>query len=66
METWSFYSAGIRIAREAVDASGREAYVAADIGPIGALLKPLGTMDFDEAYDLFAHQAVPVFARGIF
>ena len=34
METWSFYSAGIRIAREAVDASGREAYVAADIGPL--------------------------------
>ena len=32
-------------------------YVAADIGPIGALLKPLGTMDFDEAYDLFAQQA---------
>ena len=32
-------------------------YVAADIGPIGTLLKPLGTMDFDEAYDLFAQQA---------
>lgn len=31
-------------------------YVAADIGPTGALLAPLGTMSFDEAYDLFAEQ----------
>lgn len=28
-------------------------YVAGDIGPIGALLRPLGTLSFDEAYDLF-------------
>ncbi|MBQ9690505.1 MAG: homocysteine S-methyltransferase family protein, partial [Eggerthellaceae bacterium] len=29
-------------------------YVAADIGPTGGLLEPLGTLPFDEAYDLFA------------
>ncbi len=29
-------------------------YVALDIGPTGALLKPLGTMSFDEAYEIFA------------
>ena len=39
-------------------------YVAADIGPIGALLKPLGPMDFDEAYDLFAQQARAAQAAG--
>lgn len=39
-------------------------YVAADIGPIGALLKPLGTMDFDEAYGLFAQQARAAQAAG--
>ncbi len=39
-------------------------YVAADIGPIGALLKPLGTMDFDEAYELFAEQARAAQASG--
>lgn len=39
-------------------------YVAADIGPIGALLKPLGTMDFDEAYDLFVQQARAAQAAG--
>ena len=31
-------------------------YVVADIGPTGALLAPLGTMSFDEAYGLFAEQ----------
>ena len=32
-------------------------YVAADIGPTGALLRPLGTLSFDEAYELFAEEA---------
>lgn len=31
-------------------------FVALDIGPIGTLLKPLGTMSFDEAYDIFKEQ----------
>ena len=39
-------------------------YVAADIGPTGALLKPLGTMGFDEAYDLFAEQALAAERHG--
>ncbi|WP_303217912.1 homocysteine S-methyltransferase family protein [Enterococcus asini] len=32
-------------------------FVAYDMGPIGALLAPLGTLSFDEAYELFAQQA---------
>ena len=32
-------------------------YVAADIGPTGALLQPMGTLEFDEAYQLFAEEA---------
>ena len=31
--------------------------VAGDIGPTGALLEPLGTLSFDEAFDIFAEQA---------
>lgn len=31
-------------------------YVALDIGPIGELLAPTGTLEFDEAYDIFARQ----------
>lgn len=46
------YTAAARIAR----AAGAR-YVAGDIGPTGALLEPLGTMSFDEAYEVFAEQA---------
>lgn len=44
-------AAGIRVAREA---AGTRARVALDVGPLGALLEPLGTLPFEEAYDLFA------------
>ncbi len=40
------------IAREAV--KGTDTLVALDIGPIGALLEPAGTLTFEEAYDIFA------------
>ncbi len=32
------------------------AYVAQDIGPIGQLLEPTGTLTFEEAYDIFREQ----------
>lgn len=46
------YSAAVSCAR----GSGAH-LVAADIGPLGALLRPLGTLSFDEAYNAFAEQA---------
>lgn len=45
-----------RAAVECARAAGPR-YVAADIGPTGSLLEPLGPLDFDGAYDLFAEQA---------
>ena len=39
-------------------------YVAADIGPTGALLEPMGTLSFDDAYELFAEQAIAAEAHG--
>ena len=36
--------------------SERDSYIALDIGPIGQMLKPLGTLSFDEAYDIVASQ----------
>lgn len=39
-------------------------YVAGDIGPLGTLLRPLGTMGFDEAYDHFAQEARAAQAAG--
>ena len=32
--------------------------VALDVGPIGALMEPLGTLTFDEAYDIFKEMVV--------
>ena len=45
-------TANIAIARKAASASGN-VKVALDIGPIGELMKPLGTLSFDDAYDIF-------------
>ena len=44
-------SAGIRAARET--AGDEPVRVALDVGPIGQLLEPLGTLSFAEAYDIF-------------
>jgi len=46
--------AGVRCAREA--AAGR-AFVAGSMGPLGALVEPLGDLPFDQAYANFAAQA---------
>ena len=40
-------------------------YVAGDIGPIGALLRPLGTLSFDEAYLLFKEEVEAGVAAGV-
>ena len=53
------FSAAVSCAR----ASGAR-YVAADIGPTGALLQPMGTLPFDEAYELFAQQVVAASEAG--
>ena len=52
-----------RAAVACAKASGAR-YVAADIGPTGALLAPMGTLSFDDAYDLFAVQARAADAAG--
>ena len=47
--------AGVRNAKSA--AEGR-ALVALDVGPIGMLLEPAGSLRFDEAYDYFKQQII--------
>lgn len=32
---------------------GRKTYVALDVGPTGKLLKPMGDLSFEDAYDAF-------------
>ncbi len=53
--------AGVKNAKKAVAdicGSERQAFVAMDIAPTGKLLKPFGTMEFDEAYEIFKKMAV--------
>lgn len=46
----------IHNAKEARKNVGKEAYIALDIGPIGSLMEPMGTLTFDEAYDIVKEQ----------
>ena len=54
--TAELIAGGVRCARAA--AEGCDVRVALDIGPIGQLLEPLGTLRFEEAYDIFREMVV--------
>ena len=49
---------GIGIVKRAIAESGREAYIALDIGSLGKLLEPLGDLPFEEAYKAFKPMCV--------
>jgi 5-methyltetrahydrofolate--homocysteine methyltransferase len=51
--------------RAEVDAAGGDALVAGDIGPSGEIVAPLGTLEYDEAVDIFAEQARSLVAGGV-
>jgi len=51
-----------RLARKAVPDS---TLVAGDIGPTGHLIDPMGDLNFDEAYDAFAQQAIALANGGV-
>ena len=53
------FSAAVACARAA-----NPRYVAADIGPTGQLLAPMGPLAFDDAYELFARQVRAAAAAG--
>lgn len=53
-KTEELIAAGLRNARTACSRRKPEALVALDVGPIGQLLEPAGTMSFEEAYELYA------------
>lgn len=52
--------AAVQNAKEARNLINKEAYIVLDIGPIGQLLEPLGTLSFDEAYEIIASQVLLV------
>lgn len=47
-------SAGVKVAKDAVRQSGKEAFVALDMTSHGELLEPFGTLSFEKAYEGFA------------
>lgn len=49
-------TAAIFVAKQAVAGTGTR--VALDIGPLGELLEPLGTLTFERAYELFREMAI--------
>lgn len=48
----------VEIAKNTIKESGKNAFVALDIGPLGKLLKPYGDLEFQTAYDLYKEQVV--------
>ncbi len=56
---------GARVARDARESSGRDAFVLGSIGPLGRYLVPLGTVTPDEARAAFREQAEALAEGGV-
>ncbi len=46
-------------------AAGDDVYVGGDIGPTGEMMKPLGSLTYDQAVEVFAEQAEALAAGGV-
>ena len=60
-----FNRMGAEIARAEAEAVSGDALVAGDIGPSGALLTPLGELEFAQAVEGFAEQAAALLSGGV-
>ena len=57
--------AACRNAASARDEINKDAYICYDMAPTGKLLKPLGDLDFEEAYDVFSEQVRHAVGTGL-
>ena len=48
--------AAVSLARDA--ARGKDVFVALDMGPVGELVEPMGTLTFDYAYEIYKRQVI--------
>ena len=64
LDTEAVYQAGVECVRRAIREVGRKCMVAADIGPVGQLLQPLGKLPFESAYEAFKTSAVAAERAG--
>lgn len=54
----------VKIAKEAI-LDRNDVKIALDIGPIGELLEPIGTLSFDRAYEIFKRQVLQGVKSGV-
>ena len=57
-------TAGIINCKEAIKESRKDVFCALDIGPIGQLLEPTGSLKFEETYDIFREEIVAGYKAG--
>lgn len=55
----------VRVAAKATLGEKKEYYVALDVGPTGKLLKPMGDLSFEDAYDAFKEVMMMGAAAGV-
>lgn len=56
-------SSGVENAKKAIGDYDR--YIALNVGPIGELLEPIGTLRFEEAYEIFKRQIIAGVESGV-
>ncbi len=54
LDSYEITRAAISVAKKAASRSDKKVYVAADFGPTGKLLMPIGDLSFELAYDAYA------------
>ena len=64
LEVEETIDAAVKIAKKAIGSQNGK-YIALDIGPIGELLEPMGTLSFDRAYEIFKRQIVQGVKSGV-
>lgn len=63
LEVEEVIDSAVKIAKKAKGNSNT--YIALDVGPIGELLEPMGTLSFDRAYEIFKRQVVQGAKSGV-
>ncbi len=57
--------AAVNNAKVAIEQCDRDVYISYDMGPTGKLLKPMGDLDFERAYDIFKEQVLIAVENGV-
>jgi methionine synthase / methylenetetrahydrofolate reductase(NADPH) len=57
--------AGVRLARKASEACGKEILVAGDVGPLGVRLAPYGRVKPEQARQIFSEQIAGLISEGV-